>query len=268
MRKIQIVPLSRREEMRRILNEYLIELSEFDPDIKFDDKGIPIYKWFDYYWVDRDRFPIYFIIDNNVAGIALIRELENRVYEIAEFYVLPEYRGNGNAIWFASELTNLFDGEFVFATRHTNHRAIRFWGKFAEMYEGSEYYDDPIWRNWTIRKIDVATHELNLNPIYYDLIKSGEKTLEGRLNDEKRKVFNIGDKIIFYREPERVETMNAIILDKYLFDNFDDMANKLNKADLGFATKSKEEMVKVYRTIYTTEDENKYGVVIFKIKTI
>ena len=42
----------------------------------------------------------------------------------------------------------------------------------------------------------------------------------------------------------------------------------LDKSKLGFANKTKEEMVNVYRTIYTQEDEKKHGVVIFKIKTI
>lgn len=60
MKKIQTVPLSRMEEMRKYFYEYLIELSEFDPDIKFDDKGVPIYNWFDCYWDDKDRFPFYF----------------------------------------------------------------------------------------------------------------------------------------------------------------------------------------------------------------
>jgi len=268
MKKIQIVPMSKMEEMRKYLNEYLTELSEFDPEIKFDDNRQPIYKWFDCYWVDKDRYPIYFIVDNCIAGIAMIRELDNMVYDFAEFYVCPEYRKDGNAIWFATEVANLFDGEFVFSTRFTNPRAIKFWGKFAELFDKNEYYDDEIWRNWTIRKNDFKTHSLNLNPIYFDLIKSGEKTLEGRLNDEKRKAFKVGDKITFYREPERVETMNAIILDKFLFDNFDNMSEKLNKSDLGFADKTKKEMVEVYRTIYTKEDEEKYGVVIFKIKTL
>ena len=40
MRKIQIVPLSRMEEMRKYFYEYLIELSQFDPDIKFDENNI------------------------------------------------------------------------------------------------------------------------------------------------------------------------------------------------------------------------------------
>ena len=109
---------------------------------------------------------------------------------------------------------------------------------------------------------------MNLNPAYFDLISRGDKVLEGRLNDEKRQKFEIGDIITFYKEPERKETIKAIILDKYLFDNFDEMANSLDKSELGFEKSSKEEMVQVYRTIYTLEDENKYGVVIFRIKLI
>lgn len=268
MRKIQIVPLSRMEEMRKYLNEYLTELSEFDPDIKFDEKGLPIYKWFDCYWEDKDRFPIYLIIDGKISGMAMIRELGNMLYDFAEFYVCPEFRKDGNAIWFATEITNLFEGQFVFSTRFTNPRAIKFWSKFANLFESNEYTDDKIWRNWTIRKTGFKTHDLNLQPIYFDLIRSGEKVFEGRLNDDKRKNFNVGDKITFHKEPQRTETMQAIILDKYLFENFDDMANELDKSKLGFKNTTMEEMIKIYRTIYTSENENKYGVVVFKIKVI
>ena len=152
MKRIQIVPLSRMEEMRKYFYEYLIELSEFDPDIKFDDKGVPIYNWFDCYWDDKDRFPFYFLVDNKIAGLAMIRELGNMLYDFAEFYVCPEFRKDNNAIWFATEITNLFEGQFVFSTRFTNPRAIKFWGKFALQFEDNSFYDDEIWRNWTIRK--------------------------------------------------------------------------------------------------------------------
>lgn len=268
MKRIQLVPLSRMEEMRRYFYKYLIELSEFDSDIKFDDKNVPIYKWFDCYWEDKDRFPIYFIVEEKIAGIAMIRELSNMSYEVAEFYVCPEYRKDGNAIWFATEIIKFFEGQFVFSTCIKNQRAIKFWSKFANLFELNEFYDDDLCRNWTIRKTNFKNHNLNLNPIYYDLIKSGEKVLEGRLNDEKRRGFKVGDTITFYKEPEKTQTMQAIILDKYLFNNFDEMANELDKSKLGFANKTKEEMVNVYRTIYTVEDEKKHGVVIFKIKTI
>ena len=155
MKKIQIVPLGRMEEMRKYFNDYLTELSEFDPDIKFDKNGTPIYKWFDCYWEDKNRYPFFLIVDGSVAGLTLIRELSNMSYEIAEFYVLPEYRKDGNALWFAKEITDLFEGEFVFSTRLTNERAIKFWNKFVLLFEKSEQKDDNLWRNWTIRKLDL-----------------------------------------------------------------------------------------------------------------
>ena len=268
MKKLQIVPLSKMEEMRKFFYEYLIELSEFDPDIKFNKKGVPIYNWYECYWEDKDRFPFYFIIDEQIAGLALIRQLDNMIYDFAEFYVCPEFRKDGNAIWFATQLTELFDGQFVFSTRFTNPRAIKFWGKFAKLFDSNEYVDDEIWRSWTIRKNNFKEHTLNLAPVYFDLINSGEKVLEGRLNDEKRKNFNIGDKITFYKEPEKKETLNAIILNKFIFDNFEIMAKELNKKDLGFQKQSKKEMINTYRTIYSKEDEQKFGVVVFKIKVL
>ena len=151
MKHIQIVPASKKEDMRKMLYEYLTELSQFDPDIKFDESGTPIYKWFDCYWEDKDRFPIYLIIDGKVAGLALIREMDNMEYDFAEFYVEPQFRGNGNSMWFATEVEKLFDGKFTFSTRHTNPRAIKFWSKFANNYSHS-VSDDEIWRNWIITK--------------------------------------------------------------------------------------------------------------------
>lgn len=268
MRKIQIIPLVKQENLKKLLNEYLLELSEFDPDIKFDENNTPIYKWFECYFTDKDRYPIYLIVDDNIAGFALIREIKNMQYDFAEFYVIPNYRKDGNALWFANEITNIFDGEFTFSTRHSNPRGISFWSKFANQFNDSEFTDDDIWRNWVVRKNNFSTHTLNLQPIYFELIKNQIKTLEGRLNDEKRQKFNIGDTITFFKEPEKQETLKALILDKYIFTSFDQMSNSLNKKDLGFENTSKEEMVNVYRNIYSKEKEEKYGVVIFKIKTL
>lgn len=152
MKKIQIVPKSKAKLMRKYFNEYLTELSQFDPHIEFDANGTPIYKWFNAYWEDKDRFPLFFIVDDEIAGIAMIREMGDMLYDFAEFYVCPEFRKDGNAIWFATEIANLFDGEFIFSTRHTNPRAIKFWDKFANQFKDCEVVDDELWRNWTIRK--------------------------------------------------------------------------------------------------------------------
>ena len=64
-------------------------------------------------------------------------------------------------------------------------------------------------------KQDLKNVTLNLNPIYFDLINARVKVLEGRLNDEKRQCFNIGDIITFFREPQKQEVVEETIVDKY-----------------------------------------------------
>ena len=45
-------------------------------------------------------------------------------------------------------------------------------------------------------------HILKLKPKYFNYINRGTKRIELRLYDEKRKKINIGDTIIFQKEPE------------------------------------------------------------------
>lgn len=40
-------------------------------------------------------------------------------------------------------------------------------------------------------------HKMNLNPEPFGMILSGQKTIELRLNDEKRKLIKVGDRIEF-----------------------------------------------------------------------
>lgn len=151
MRYIQIVPKTKIEEMRQILFEYLIELSEFDKSIEFDKNNLPIYNWFDCYFDEKERYPIYLKIDNKVAGFCLVRELSVGEYEIGEFYVKKEFRKDGNAFWFADVIFNLFEGNFEFSTCLTNKRAIKFWDKFFDLYKCSSYCDSER-KNWKLKK--------------------------------------------------------------------------------------------------------------------
>ncbi len=151
MRNIEIVEKIQREEMREILNEYLIELSKFDKDIEFAQNGKPIYKWFDCYFEEKSRYPIYLKVDNKIAGMSLIRKLDDKLFEVAEFYVRPDFRKDGNAIWFANTIINLFDGDFEFSTCLTNQRAKMFWDKFSTNFNTSSLIDDER-KNWKIKK--------------------------------------------------------------------------------------------------------------------
>lgn len=155
-----------------------------------------------------------------------------------------------------------------FSTRHTNPRAIKFWGKFAEKFENNSYYDDEIWRNFIIRKNKFDYHSLGLREEYFNKVKNKIKIFESRLHDEKRQKYKVGDILTFLLEPDRIEKINAKITKIYLFKNFEEMANSLDKTSLGFKNKTKDEMLEIYNSIYSKEDIEKYGVAIFEIELI
>ena len=150
MRKIQIIPKSEKNIAKIMFDEYLTELSEFDDKIKFDNNGKPLYMWYENYWKDFGRFPFYFICENQIAGLAFVRETGDNQYEIAEFYVRPEYRKDGNAMWLSETIISLFDGVFDIGTQLKNHRAIAFWTKVAKQYGISDFVDGEKTRTWYV----------------------------------------------------------------------------------------------------------------------
>lgn len=114
----------------------------------------------------------------------------------------------------------------------------------------------------------MEVHTIGLQAIHYDNVLSGKKIYEGRLHDEKRKLFNIGDRIKILKDPLREESFFVEIINKYIFKSFKDMVEEINLKQLGFDSESKEEVIQVYRSFYSKEDEEKYGVVIFELKVI
>lgn len=112
----------------------------------------------------------------------------------------------------------------------------------------------------------MTTHELGLQPIYYQLIQNGTKIYEGRLNDEKRKLINIGDEIIVKKDPERKESFVVTVVDKLFFCSFFEMAKALKNDELGLTGMNPEQIANVYRQFYSIENEEKYGVVALKVE--
>ena len=109
---------------------------------------------------------------------------------------------------------------------------------------------------------------MKLKEPYYSKIQSGEKIYEIRLNDEKRQVMSVGDVIVFRKEPELLETVQTEILDLIHFKSFEELVNSLALNDIGFDGYDKDNVIDVYHSIYSAEQENKYGVLAIKLKVI
>jgi len=153
MRKIKIATKNEKEILRNILYEYLTELSQFDPSVKFDKNKVPIYNWFNSYFEDNDRFPFLFLIENKIIGFSLIRELEINSYELAEFYIQPCNRKDNNSMWFAINLAKMFSGKLTLSAIKTNKRAIKFWNKFIKNFEQHSFEESSEWIKYSIKLI-------------------------------------------------------------------------------------------------------------------
>ena len=111
-------------------------------------------------------------------------------------------------------------------------------------------------------------HDMKLQSIYFDKIKKGQKIYEIRLNDEKRRIIDVGDVIVFKREPELKESIETIVEDLIYFDSFKEMIDTLPLFKVGFENVSKKEVEDIYHSFYSVENESKYGVAAIKVKLI
>lgn len=102
--------------------------------------------------------------------------------------------------------------------------------------------------------------EMRLNEGPFKRILSGKKTIEYRVNDEKRQKIKIGDKIIFSLRPLEVEKIEVVITDLKYYKNLLEMFTATFDRDFKDRYKSPQEVVD-NTPYYTEEDIEKYGCV-------
>ena len=116
-------------------------------------------------------------------------------------------------------------------------------------------------------------HSMNLNASPFERIKSGKKIIEIRLFDEKRQLLNLGDIINFSRLPDSEELTVQVLTVKVTgllhYQTFVDLVNDLPMVYFGYPEDSdRDSFIKSIYNIYTSEQEEKYGVLGIKIKLI
>ena len=111
------------------------------------------------------------------------------------------------------------------------------------------------------------THNMQLQPIPFEMIKNGTKTIELRLYDEKRRKIQIGDDIVFAHIENQNETLKVKVIDLYIFDSFAELYNALPLLECGYTkedidTASPEDM----DLYYSGKEQQQYGVVGIKVR--
>ena len=108
------------------------------------------------------------------------------------------------------------------------------------------------------------THTMKVQTKYYNLLKSGQKTIELRLFDEKRQKIKVGDEIIFSDLSDPNDTLKAIVLNLYHAESFDALCHIISPTQAGFSTP--QDLIAVLQEFYTPEDQQKFGVIGIEIK--
>lgn len=109
-------------------------------------------------------------------------------------------------------------------------------------------------------------HYLNLHDNPFQFIKKQLKTIEMRLNDEKRKQIKIGDILIFTNIVTK-ETLSCEVINLYSYSSFEELYKNFNKEQLGYL---KEDIAdsKDMEIYYSKERIIQYGVLGIEIKLI
>ena len=111
-------------------------------------------------------------------------------------------------------------------------------------------------------------HILKLQPKYFDYINNGTKRVELRLYDEKRQKINIGDTIIFQKEPELETTMRVKVIVLLRYNTFEELFEDFDIEMLADKSMTKQELLNVLEEFYTPKKQKQYGVVGIHIEKI
>ena len=111
-------------------------------------------------------------------------------------------------------------------------------------------------------------HILKLQPKYFDYINNGTKRIELRLYDEKRQKINIGDTIVFQKEPELEVTIKVKVIGLLRYDSFENLFEDFDISVMADNSMTKKELLDVLEEFYTPEKQKKYGVLGIRIEKI
>lgn len=112
-------------------------------------------------------------------------------------------------------------------------------------------------------------HYMKLNPVPFNMIKSKQKTVELRLNDEKRQNIVIGDEIEFTNTENKELKVAVKVIDIHKFPTFEELYRKLPLLECGY-TKSDISTAKAsdMEFYYSKEQQKKYGVLGIEVSVI
>lgn len=114
------------------------------------------------------------------------------------------------------------------------------------------------------------THHMHLDREPFREIKTGVKTIELRLNDEKRRKIRVGDRILFTDNSDRTDTLEAEVVALHPFRDFRELYANLPLEKCGYTDaeavrNARPEDMSAY---YPVELQQTYGVLGIELRLL
>lgn len=138
---IQTPSRSDRELIRRMMELYLYDFSEFEGD-DLDEHGLFGFAYLDYFWHEPTQAAFIVTVDQRLAGFALIDNrvaIEGNERSMAEFFVLRKYRRKGVGAAVATRIFTELPGAWEVRVVPNNLPALVFWRKVIAAYTAGQF---------------------------------------------------------------------------------------------------------------------------------
>ncbi len=112
----------------------------------------------------------------------------------------------------------------------------------------------------------MITHKMKLDIVPFEKISSGNKIIESRLYDDKRKQINLGDQIEFSCNNNPEKKIITLVRALYLHPDFNSLFSDFPPSYFG--GESKEGLIEEIEKFYSKEEQEKLGVVGIKIQLV
>lgn len=110
--------------------------------------------------------------------------------------------------------------------------------------------------------------QIHLHPEIFDQVAHGVKTVEARVNDEKRQKLKIGDIITVLKRPDEIETLSVRVTGLKYFKNFTELADSYSMEQLYSPNFTKEQYLALFSNFYSDAEIAKFGTVAIEFELI
>jgi predicted acetyltransferase len=142
--KIEIIPvgINEKEILKNLLEKYDYDFSQYD-NRDVNKMGLYGYKYLDHYWTDKNRWAFFILVDENLAGFAMVNDIpearEETDYSMSEFFIMYKYRRCGVGKYAAKKVFDMFKGKWQLKRHPKNIGSVYFWDNVVNEYTRSNY---------------------------------------------------------------------------------------------------------------------------------